>query len=740
MPGADRQLVALAVALALFACWPHPALWVPLLGYAVAIGLLSALNAQRLALPPATSRIALLSLLAAPGALALFRARGELAANEGLRGLPELLAQRLRLEALPAIAPPLVSADRPQTFYVHAPEHAQVSVRFGARAAELPAVELGAGLYRVRYDPRRDGPPSPAEGALQATIAVGERHAQRTLRAVTPLPHPRWLARSPDGTLAATVSEETDELITISARGIERRIPVGDAPSDCAFLDATHIAVSHRASDALLIVDAAGGTREQSLALGAFQTRLAVSPDGSLLAVGRGGRNPELVLVGWPQARVLARIAFDLAPDWLAFGADAGTLLVSTRADAALRRYRLGPGGWREDGRLRLGRAAVTLARSRDGARVMLATTDYRPDGRGNLANHFVQDQILFVDVGRLRVERVLLTARRSPRQSKPGDVDRGVSPMGISQAEDGSLLIAFAGTDELWRWRPDAPEPEPIDLYDTELHAPCSVVQLHGGALLLSSPSAGALGLLSGSRAQPRVLRLAPDDAYLLKHDPDALERRLGEWGFYEATRSGISCQSCHMHADSDEAAHNLGTHRLLPTLSVRGLLGTGPFLRDGSFASIGELDHVSQTLYRGYLRRAPGRPQTLQAFVSALPRRPVARQDSPQQLAQQRRGVRAFVRAGCPTCHAFPAFTNLGQQLFRNLFPLRGAKRPADDLLDTPSLLSVGASAPYLSDGRARTLQAVLVDHNRSNRHGNTAALSSGERADLIALLESL
>jgi hypothetical protein len=440
-----------------------------------------------------------------------------------------------------------------------------------------------------------------------------------------------------------------------------------------------------------------------------------------------------------PELQVIARVTLPATPDWLAFGADDDTLIVATRADGALHRIRHSGERWIEDGALVLGRPAVTLARSNDGAHVFVAVTDYRPDGSSHLGNHFIQDQILTVDVARFAVTSALLTARRSERQSKPGDVDRGISPMGIAQAADGSLLIAFAGSDEVWRMRPGEVQPEILDVADTELHAPHGVAELADGTLVVSSPSAGALGLLARDAKAPRLLRLAPSDAELLAHDRDALERRLGERGFYEGTRAGISCQSCHMHADSDERAHNLGDHRLLPTLTVRGLLGTGPYLRDGSYPRIGDLDHVAQQLYRGYLRRTPGRPQTLQAYVESLPRRDTPPARTHDALREQR-GVRVFVRAGCSGCHAFPAFTNLGSQLVAGLFPTHAARLPEDERVDTPSLLSVAASAPYLNDGRARTLDAVIGEHNRDNHHGDSARLTPAERADLIAFLESL
>jgi hypothetical protein len=270
--------------------------------------------------------------------------------------------------------------------------------------------------------------------------------------------------------------------------------------------------------------------------------RLATSPDRAQLAIARSGRTPELVLVDVPARRVRARLALARDPDWLAFGADAERLVYSSRSDARLTRVRIEPDGrMHEDAELALGRAAVTLARSGDGAQMMIAVTDYRPGQGANLGNHFVQDQLLTLDVARFAIVRAEPTARRSPRQSKPGDVDRGLSPLGAALAADGSRLIAFAGSDELWRLRDGVPEPEIIDLGDHGLAAPHGVAELADGTLVVSSPSAGAIALFAPGRAKPTLLRLAPDDAYLRAHNRAALDRRLGERGFYEATRSGI-------------------------------------------------------------------------------------------------------------------------------------------------------------------------------------------------------
>lgn len=737
---AARQALALSIGLLLWSISAQPTFFALVIAYALSAGALGALGAQQLIeRMPRALGVALQAVALASGVFAVARVAPALGESEDLIGLGARIAEGVRVEALPSIAPALVATDRPQTFFVHARPGARVTVRFGSHVAALPARDLGEGLYRVEYDPRRDGRPEPADGSVQASISVGGSETARAMNVVTPLAHPRWLALSPQRTRALAVSEETDELAIVGTTDAPARIATGDGPRDALFLDESHAAVAFAHETALSIVALESPSDARRVEIGAAQTSLALSPNGRVLAVGCAGAKPEVALVGLPELQVLGRVGLTATPDWLAFGADDDTLVVATRADAALHRVRRNGDRWVEDAALALGRPAVTLARSDDGARVFVAVTDYRVDGSSHLGNHFIQDQILTVDLARFAVTSALLTARRSERQSKPGDADRGISPMGMAQAADGSLLIAFAGSDEVWRMREGSVLPEIVDLADTELHAPHGVAELADGTLVVSSPSAGAIGLLARDAKTPRIVRLAPSDADLLAHDRDALERRLGERGFYEGTRAGISCQSCHMHADSDERAHNLGDHRLLPTLSVRGLLGTGPYLRDGSYPRIGDLDHVAQQLYRGYLRRAPGRPETLQAYVESLPRR-----DNPHagkhDVQREQRGVRVFVRAGCNGCHAFPAFTNLGQQLVRGLFPTHAARLPADERVDTPSLLSVAAGAPYLNDGRARTLEAVIGEHNRDNHHGDSARLTPAERADLIAFLESL
>ena len=106
--------------------------------------------------------------------------------------------------------------------------------------------------------------------------------------------------------------------------------------------------------------------------------------------------------------------------------------------------------------------------------------------------------------------------------------------------------------------------------------------------------------------------------------------------------------------------------------------------------------------------------------------------------------RGREIFARAGCPTCHAAPRFTNstLEGELY-DVGTLRegSGMRLGEPLtgIDTPTLLGLWDGAPYLHDGRA-TLRAVLVEENADGRHGSTADLDASELEDLVAYLLQL
>ena len=57
-----------------------------------------------------------------------------------------------------------------------------------------------------------------------------------------------------------------------------------------------------------------------------------------------------------------------------------------------------------------------------------------------------------------------------------------------------------------------------------------------------------------------------------------------------------------------------------------------------------------------------------------------------------------------------------------------------------DTPTLLGVYRTPPYLHHGKAKTLPEVLTTYNPDDKHGKTSHLTAAERDDLVAFLLAL
>lgn len=108
--------------------------------------------------------------------------------------------------------------------------------------------------------------------------------------------------------------------------------------------------------------------------------------------------------------------------------------------------------------------------------------------------------------------------------------------------------------------------------------------------------------------------------------------------------------------------------------------------------------------------------------------------------------RGKRLFVsqEVGCARCHSGPYYTDSRLQKPFNLHDVgTGADDPTEKLgpkYDTPTLLGVYRTAPYLHHGKAKTLRDVLTSCNKEDKHGKTSHLKSAEIDDLVEFLKSL
>lgn len=749
---AYRGAGILGLALLLWSASAIPMFWAFAAAWLVAWAVFEAaarlrIGRLRLRVRRASAAVAALLILAAVG-LRLGQVGEKLLLYEGLRGVWENTVDRLRLERLPSLAPPIVLGDRPQELYVHAPQAERVSLGLGAAGPRLDAVAVGEGLFRVAYDPRVDGAPDPPSGPLEARLDVDGVSYARELTAVLPLAHPRWFCGGHPLGVAATVSEETDELIVVARDGGLRRFAVGDGPTDCELFDSgRRAAVSHRYGD-LQFVDLETGAA-RGVGLPPFQERLALSPDAGLLAVAIGGEAPGVAFVDLESGE-RSVLPTPVPPDWIEFGPDRDVLILSSRRTGRLYKLARREAGWKFGAEpLLFGRPVVTLARSPAGDRVYVTTTDYRPDGTPRKSNHFIEDQILAIDVAPFEVTARRVTGRGKRLGAPAAELDgRGGSPIGLTVTASGELIAAFAGTDELWWLTPDLEtvtrmattlgpdDPRGPAQLRVPLSLPHGVVELAPGVFAVASPGSGEIAVVDETGTEPRV-RVHALDATL---DAAARERRQGEQAFYESTLGGISCQGCHPHATSDYSLHNIGPRILLEPLDIRGLARTAPYLRDASYPDIAALNQLAMKSFGGYRRDLPGRAEALEAYIFGLPRVLNPRALRGRDAALESRGAGVFVASGCTRCHAFPAFTNLSQHTAESIFPEWAPRVRPHVPLDVPSLLGVHQSAPFLNDRRAASLEDVVREQNPQNLHGDTADLDDEEVAALVYFLESI
>lgn len=677
-------------------------------------------------------------LLAAIVPLAVLARRGAvLAETEGLLELSPRLSDRMRLSGAVTIAPPLVVSDRPQSFFVRAEGARELSLMFDG-VHEIAAQSLGHDVFRIDVDPRTAGLLDRATGPMIATVVVDRAHHAQPLALASPLAHPRRPRVSADGSRLCVPSEETDTLFLGPITNLDAH-DAGDGPVACAFAGADAVLVARRYEPTAILLSPITGRPLEHDEIPVGLGVIAMDGSEDVFALARAGDTREIVIIGLvplpsaPEARVLGvidRLPLEGMPIDVAIAGD--EIVITTRSPARIEVRSIDRTTPRDRSRP-LVMPASALAVSPDGAQIVIATTAFDPAPRDNLGNHFVEDQLVWLDRSTLAPTRLETTARRTDRQDHAGDADRGLGPSALAFDASGRLFVAFAGSSELAVLSDHTPT-RWLDLSD-RMFGPSGVAIAGERVIVTSAIDGGALVIDARTLEIVRGQALAPSNDELLREQPESLRVRLGERAFWESTRAGASCQSCHLGGATDGEAHNIGGRVLAPTLDVRGLAGTAPFLRDGSYPHLGDLHDVAELEYRGYRARIGDRRALLDAFLAA---EPLPTSHAPRDVVREQRGLAVFFASGCDHCHAPPAFTTLARYPLHTVFPDHDGDAALS--LDVPSLRNLRDQAPYLFDGRAATLGDVIGRENGANRHGDTRALTDEERADLLFFLETL
>jgi YVTN family beta-propeller protein len=305
-------------------------------------------------------------------------------------------------------------------------------------------------------------------------------------------------------------------------------------------------------------------------------------------------------------------------------------------------------------------------------------------------------------------------------------------------------------------------------------------------------------VGRAVGVGKNPRAVRVSPDgrfvyidnalDFQVSVHDADTMKvlakiklcepPKSPEWVrgkilFSTANRPlttmrWIACASCHPDGHNDGRVwHN--PEGLRKTQALFGVAHTHPLhwsadrdeVQDFEYTIRGRLMQGSGLL-DGSLKPKEGfhpieleedlagRSKNLDALAvycnsfefTLSPHIPAPGKLSPQAM----RGKALFESAavGCANCHSGPYYTDSSLKKPFNLHDVgTGNGDPSEKMgpkYDTPTLLGVYRTAPYLHHGKAATLRDVLTTCNKADRHGKTSHLKDGEIDDLVAFLQSL
>lgn len=195
----------------------------------------------------------------------------------------------------------------------------------------------------------------------------------------------------------------------------------------------------------------------------------------------------------------------------------------------------------------------------------------------------------------------------------------------------------------------------------------------------------------------------------------------------FHARTTSGLACASCHPEGRDDGLVwdfERIGPRR---TQSLAGgVLARAPFHWNADMA---DLDALITDVFSG---RMQGAMKTASSRLSLGPW--LDRIPAPKGVlidaASVERGRALFdnVDVGCATCHSGAQLTN--NQRFD----------VGKGSIKVPSLVGVGARAPFMHDGCAATLRDRFGACGGGDLHGKTSQLTTAQIADLVAYLESL
>jgi len=365
-------------------------------------------------------------------------------------------------------------------------------------------------------------------------------------------------------------------------------------------------------------------------------------------------------------------------------------------------------------------------------SRIVLATGAEDTAGRIDFDNAGIASASAFDPNGNF-----LFTALEGSREIAVSDVwakqeilrfDAGRAPQGLALSPDGRTLFVQNFMDRT------------ITVHDVSALANGATVQ---------PPAPATLNCVTTEKLSSTVL--------------------VGKQLFYDtrdnrvAFQQYVSCAGCHNDGGQDGRVWDFTQfgEGLRNTITLRGHGGTaqGPLHWTGNFDEVQDFEGQIRNFalgtglmsdadfHTGTRSQSLGDPKAglsadldaLAAYVSSLTKQG----DSPDRNADGSltsaalAGKAVFQQQNCAQCHSGSQFTDSALGVFHDIGTLKSSsgQRLASALtgLDTPTLLGLWSTAPYLHDGSAATIEEAVAAHNG-------VSLNATDMGNLIAFLRQL
>jgi YVTN family beta-propeller protein len=240
----------------------------------------------------------------------------------------------------------------------------------------------------------------------------------------------------------------------------------------------------------------------------------------------------------------------------------------------------------------------------------------------------------------------------------------------------------------------------------------------------------------LDGTHPKATTIPLGPK--------PQMTRQRLGELYFNDARicfQGWQSCATCHpgdarvdgLNWDllNDGLGNPKNTKSMLLVFKTPPAMTSG--VRESAEAAVrAGIRHILFTV------QPPEVAEAMDAYIQALQPVPSPHLVKGKLSAAAKRGEKVFnnKEVGCVQCHPGPVFTDLQHYDVGT----RGATDHDTGTFDTPTLVELWRTAPYLHNGSAVTLKEVLTTGNKNDHHGKTSHLKPEQIDDLVEYLLSL